>query len=225
MFGTVKRACLPWRNRFIGLFPRLSALVGGGVFSIRHLPRLVRQGWSAPLPPLLKRSFLKGIARDEQARVFVETGTYFGDTIWYLRDTFEQLHSIEVDPYLFAQASSRFRRMPSVVMHQGDSGSLLSGIVPSLSGKTMYWLDGHYSAGITGSGELHCPLLRELESIFVLTASPFVIAIDDARCFGTDPAYPTIDFLRERVAALSRSSVTISVENDVILIRQASGAN
>ena len=89
----------------------------------------------------------------------------------------------------------------------------------------MYWLDGHYSAGITGTGESHCPLLKELESIFTLTTSPFVIAIDDARCFGNDPAYPTIDSLRELVAALSRSSVTVSVENDMILIRRASGAS
>jgi hypothetical protein len=66
MIGSaMRRAWLPWRNKLIELFPRLYHFSSRATFSIRHLPRLASVGWSVPLPPLLKRSFLRGIARDE----------------------------------------------------------------------------------------------------------------------------------------------------------------
>ena len=40
------------------------------------------------MPPLLKRAFLRGIAKSEAARNFVETGTYLGDTSWEYRNEF-----------------------------------------------------------------------------------------------------------------------------------------
>lgn len=176
-----------------------------------------------PMPPLLKRSFLKGIARHEAARNFVETGTYLGDTTWDYRNDFDRIDSIEVEPYLHRQAVHRFRGFGHITIHLGDSSVVLPGIVPTLRGKTLYWLDGHYSAGITGAGVADCPVFRELESIFTLSRDPFVIVIDDARCFGTDPAYPAVDEVRSRVADLSRGRATVVVENDMIIIRQSTG--
>lgn len=174
------------------------------------------------MPPLLKRAFLRGIAREEHARNFVETGTYLGDTTWEYRRDFERIESIEVEPYLHDQAVRRFRSMPHVTIHLGDSANVLPAIVPTLRGKTLYWLDGHYSAGITGAGVSHCPVFAELDAIFSLSNEPFVIVIDDARCFGTDPAYPTVADVRERVAGLSRNEATMTVENDMIIIRPGS---
>ena len=171
------------------------------------------------MPPLLKRAFLRGIARSEKARNFVETGTYLGDTTWEYRRDFDRIDSIEVEPYLHGQAVRRFSGMPHVTIHLGDSADVLPNIVPSLKGKTLYWLDGHYSAGITGAGVSHCPVFRELESIFTLSREPFVIVIDDARCFGTDPAYPTIEQVRGRVGQLSEDRAGVTVENDMIIIR------
>jgi len=225
MFGaSIRRSCLPLRNRLVAMFPWLSGVTSRLDFGLRHLPQLTRDGWSAPLPPLLKRAFLKGVARDERARVFVETGTYLGDTTWYFRNSFEELHSIEVDPYLFAQAAARFRGDRRIVVHQGDSGDVLPAIVPTLTKKCLYWLDGHYSAGITGAGVSHCPVLKELDSIFTLSNAPFVIVIDDARCFGNDPAYPAVAQVRDHVKVLSRGAASVAVENDMIIIRQTSGA-
>lgn len=215
----LRRLFLPWRNRVYRLCPPLQAAVSRVDFCLRHLPRLSRRGWSAPMPPLLKRAFLRGIARDAAARNFVETGTYLGDTSWEYRHDFDRIDSIEVEPYLHDQAARRFRGMPHVTIHRGDSAVVLPAIVPTLRGKTLYWLDGHYSAGITGAGVSHCPVFAELEAIFSRSQDPFVIVIDDARCFGTDPAYPTVEDVRGRVAELSGATASVGVENDMIIIR------
>jgi hypothetical protein len=221
MIGSaIRRIWLPYRNGLIALFPGLHRFVSRLEFSIRHLPRLASVGWSAPLPPLLKRSFLRGIARDDKTRVFVETGTYLGDTTWWFRNDFERLYTIEVDPFLHDQAKSRFARMHHVEALLGDSSSVLVSVVPSIESKAMFWLDGHYSAGITGSGESHCPIMAELDVIYGNARAPFVIVIDDARCFGTDPSYPTVAAVRERIAVLSEGRDTVTVENDMIIVRQ-----
>lgn len=171
------------------------------------------------MPPLLKRAFLRGIAKSEAARNFVETGTYLGDTSWEYRNEFSRIDSIEVEPYLYKQAVARFKGLSHVTIHFGDSGTVLPSLVPTLRGKTLYWLDGHYSAGITGSSESHCPVVAELDAIFTLSKDPFVIVIDDARCFGTDPAYPTVAAVASQVTTLSHARAAVSVENDMIIIR------
>ena len=50
--------------------------------------------------------------------------------------------------------------------------------------------------------------------------APFVIVIDDARCFGDDPAYPAVEAVRGRIAALSLGRDLVTVENDMIIVRQ-----
>lgn len=225
MIGSaMRRAWLPWRNRLIALVPGAHRLATRLDFSLRYLPRLSSAGWSAPLPPLLKRSFLRGIAREQKARVFVETGTYLGDTTWWFRNDFERLYTVEVDPFLNEQAKARFAGMHHIEPLLGDSSSVLGSIVPRIDSKAMYWLDGHYSAGITGSGESHCPIMAELVVIYGHARAPFVIVIDDARCFGDDPAYPTVAAVRDRIASLSNDRDVVTVENDMIIVRQPTDA-
>jgi len=215
-----RRSLLPYRNAAVAALGPMDRALARAVFSIRHLPRLVREGWPAPLPPLLKRSFLHGLARAEHATVLVETGTYLGDTTWWLKREFSQIHTIEVDPFLYAQAVRRFRRHPHVTVHLGDSGQLLPAIIPLVNGRALYWLDGHYSAGITGTGATECPVTAELNAIYRFSTESFVVAIDDARCFGHDPGYPSIAEVHDQVAALSGGRDHVSVENDMIIVRQ-----
>jgi hypothetical protein len=218
--SSLRRAWLPLRNRLISLFPALHRAVSRLDFYSRHLPKLAADGWSAPLPPLLKRAFLRGIARSEQVRVFVETGTYLGDTTWWFRNDFERLYTVEVDPFLHNQAKARFVGMRHIQALLGDSSNVLVEVLPKIESKAMYWLDGHYSAGITGTGKSHCPIMDELSAIYGHARAPFVIVIDDARCFGDDPAYPTVAAVRDRIGSLSHGRDAVTIENDMILVRQ-----
>jgi hypothetical protein len=116
---------------------------------------------------------------------FVETGTFMGDTTEVARRMFEKVYTIEVKEDLYVQARNRFKPYPSVTCYLGDSSILLGDICKTLDKPTCFWLDGHYSAGNTGSGAKRVPLYEELELIMTHCKVPCVILIDDCRLFGS----------------------------------------
>jgi len=205
-----------WKNRLISWVPGLRGL-GDALRVLEAARQWQRDGWTAPPPYFVRRAMLRTEARACGARCFVETGTFLGDTSWALAKEFRKVYTIEVEPTLAALARERFRKRPEVAVVEGDSALLLPGICREIDSACLFYLDGHYSGGITGMGGEECPILAELRAIFDHTAHPFRIVIDDARLFGTSPAYPTIEaiagLLRERAPDKS-----MRVENDAILI-------
>ena len=73
-------------------------------------------------------------------------------------------------------------------------------VVESISGATIFWLDAHYSGGVTG-GDGHVPIYAELDRVMVFP-DRHVVIIDDMRCFDGTDGYPTqadaLAYLRER---------------------------
>jgi hypothetical protein len=192
---------LRMRNGFLRVFPWF-ARAGETMQFLRCVKRLRRNGWTGSPPYLIKRSMLKAEILRLKAKSFVETGTYMGDTIWALADSCERLISIEVQPVLADIASGRFRNVSQVEIITGDSATELNRVVDDLDGPILFWLDGHYSAGMTGRGIRDCPIFEELAAIARISDRIFSIMIDDARCFGTDPAYPTLDTIRSEARNL-----------------------
>ena len=175
-----------------------------------------KNGRPVPPPPAAKHQTLRDLARRSGLRILVETGTYRGDTLQALRQEFDRLYSIELSPALFAEAQNRFRSARNIELIQGDSGSRLAQLVPRIEQPALFWLDGHYSAGITARGDKVTPVFDELEAIL---AAPLrhVVVIDDARLFGMDPGYPSLDELR--VFVLARNpDLDITVQDDSIRI-------
>ena len=119
--------------------------------------------------------------------VFIETGTYEGETTQAALDAgYPRIHTIEVCERLFQHSQKRFENEPQVTVHHGSSPDVLPSVCdPSL--KTTFWLDGHYQSGPRDEmdptvGE--CPLLAELDVIVgVPWATKPVVIIDDARIF------------------------------------------
>src|SRR4051794_12950820 len=99
--------------------------------------------------------------------IFVETGTFEGDTIERVRGEFSEIHSLEVSESLRERAAVRFDDDPSVHLHLGDSRDVLLSLKEILKGKrVMYWLDAHWCVGDdVGTGGVECPLLGELDAI------------------------------------------------------------
>jgi hypothetical protein len=81
----------------------------------------------------------------------------------------------------------------------------------------LFWLDAHYSAGITAKGEGNTPIEEELKHIFGHEcAENNVILIDDARVFNGSNDYPLIEAVKTRVRLAGYGS--FHVEDDIIRI-------
>ena len=153
---------------------------------------------------------------------FVETGTYLGDTLAHVaHDQNISCLSIELDSELYRAAKKRFRNRSNVRVLQGDSGELLPGIIEELSGPALFWLDGHYSGGITAKAEVDTPVSRELQSILDSKIKEHVVLIDDARCFDGTHGYPFLDELLTTVRRQSKYDVEISA--DIIRLTPGNG--
>jgi hypothetical protein len=168
-----------------------------------------------PAPLELKAQIIRSYAAKYKIRTFIETGTFFGDMIDILQNYFDALATIELDPKLAAKARQRFQTSPKITVVQGDSGEKLSETLATLNEPALFWLDGHYSGGVTAKGNVDTPIIAELAHLFSTPRRNHVILIDDARLFGTAPDYPSL----EKIGALlesHRPGWQMSVETDII---------
>src|SRR3989344_2981071 len=172
-----------------------------------------------PFPPpyFIKQRIIKKYAKKFSLDIFVETGTYLGSTILSVRNLFDDIYSIELDESLFEKAQNKFMSYPHVNILHGDSSKILPIILSKIDKPTLFWLDGHYSAGITAKGCLNTPILKELESILNHKIKNHVILIDDARCFVGKDDYPTIVELELFVKKINQN-LSFKNENDIIRI-------
>jgi hypothetical protein len=205
------------RNLLVALAPWVFNAGLRARFAFQTLSPWYRTGWESPLPDLLKRSILVRYAHLYQLSTLVETGTFLGDTPWALRNVFEEIHTVELSPILAGLAKERFKRLARIHVHQGDSTKVLPSLLKQLSRPTLFWLDGHFSGGITAQGELNTPICAEVEIIARQCDVRFVMLIDDARCFGLEPGYPTLNNFQEQISILLPEAV-FTVENDMIAI-------
>ena len=119
-------------------------------------------------------------------KVFVETGTFRGDNAAYQANWFLQVHTIELDPKLAADAKARFADAKTISVHEGDSAEVLAILADIIHEPALFYLDAHWSGGQTALGKPEdngCPVLRELQA---LSLRPYadIIVIDDMRLMG-----------------------------------------
>lgn len=170
-----------------------------------------------PAPHYVKQDIIDQYGKKYSCKALVETGTYLGDMIEAQRNDFNQLYSVELNEALHADAVNRFKNFPHITILKGDSGEVLFNLVPKLTHKTLFWLDGHYSGGITSSGDVECPIYKELDAIFNNNSLEHIILIDDARCFNGTHDYPTMLEL-EKYVADKNAAYKIKVDADIIRI-------
>ena len=171
-----------------------------------------------------KRAIIDSYREKFDLKILVETGTFLGDTIFYFKDKFQELYSIELSEELAERAKLRFVNDKNITIMQGDSAKVLNGLKDSLSKNALFWLDGHYSSEFFYNGEYiktakadkNTPIEDELD---ILLASEFnnVILIDDARLFVGKSDYPTVDKIKEKVKATSKP-FSVYVDTDIIHI-------
>jgi len=129
------------------------------------------------------------LARLANIRRAVETGTYKAKTARKLSAIFPTVVTIELDVALHAAAVQTLSDLPGVTARQGHSVAVLSDVAGDGAEPTFYFLDGHWSGGVTSGAEDECPVIEELAAIG--TGHPDdCIVIDDAHMFTSAPAPP-----------------------------------
>jgi len=175
-----------------------------------------RQWTAAPIPPPhdYKVQIVLGYARRFDTPTLIETGTYRGDMVEASRRHFQRIWSVELDVALSEAATARFRPYRNVTIVNGDSSQVLPRIVADQPGAILFWLDGHWSGGITARGPLDTPIVGELETVLERPGDNDVILIDDARMFG-EGDYPPIEALSSMIST-KRPEWHIEVRDDIL---------
>jgi len=153
---------------------------------------------------------------------FVETGTYYGDTAIWASKNFENVTTIEYSQELYNQTKIKCQNIVNINFLFGDSRIQLDKLIASLDSPAIFWLDAHWSGGLTYGENDQCPLLEEINIINNSQFEHFIL-IDDARLFTSTPQPPqridqwpniseTVDALR-----LKSSDKYIVIIEDVII--------
>ena len=179
-----------------------------------------KRGFLENSPQIVKQNvFLKYGIKDA---IWVETGTYLGTTTSYLSGLFPHIYSVEPELKLYAAACKRFKDK-NVSLFNDVSENIFPSLLPKLTGDINFWLDGHYSAGITFKGEKDCPVEDELIAIEQNfdNFNKISILIDDVRCFLPNNSsysdYPSIDYL---VDWARRMNFHWRIEHDIFIMQK-----
>jgi hypothetical protein len=125
--------------------------------------------------------------------ILIETGTYMGWSTEHVASFFEKVFSIERSEEIYKTTSERLSYLTNIVCINGHSLDVmtneLQSIIEDPNHKMVWWLDSHWSGGITAGEDDECPLLKELDIIFKYREDD-IILIDDARLFLHPPPPP-----------------------------------
>jgi hypothetical protein len=146
-------------------------------------------------PPAIakQRHLLRALAARGH-RIFVEAGTYKGETTAFFVPHADQVISVELHDGLFAAAKQRFAKDANVTLIHGDSLVEIPKIVANCSSPPLVFLDGHFSGAGTAEGEEMEPAESTLGRLADVTPAGTTIVIDDLRLFGSGLAgFPGLD--------------------------------
>lgn len=175
-----------------------------------------KNGRTGPSPHLVKQKLIEEFKNRFNTEILVETGTYLGEMIEAQLNNFIRIYSIELSKRLFRRATTKFNKYPHIRILLGDSGIILKNLMTDIDKPALFWLDGHYSHGITAKGDKECPVKEELATIFKYPLS-HIILIDDARLFNGTNDYPTLEEIKNIIDAYKRK-YRMEIQNDIICL-------
>jgi len=176
----------------------------------------------------LAENFLGMMKNSFSSDVFVETGTFLGISTSTAANFYEDAHTIELSEKLAKNAKLFLENKKNITVHQGDSVNVFEKLLPTLKGKIIFWLDGHYSgvhAGHQTALSDNNTLLFELDKIKKYGKTNSVLMIDDIRLCEPeiskmeDPiigGYPTILKICEKIKQLNNDYKFV-VMGDVLI--------
>lgn len=100
------------------------------------------------MPSIDKKFLLK---LQDNYNTFIETGTYLGETINNMEPLFNTLYTIEIKEDFYNNMKKRYYGN-KINFLLGDSSLVFQTLLPLINNDSIFFLDGHWSAGNTGRG-------------------------------------------------------------------------
>jgi len=123
-------------------------------------------------------------------QIFIESGTYKGDTTRLMCKYYKYVYTFEINPRLFmdSQDASLNNKLSNAHHYFGNCYDLMSKVIAMDNRQCFFFLDAHLSGADTSFFEEFVPLYKELQVINDLyPQNQFgVVCVDDVRLFMTD---------------------------------------
>jgi len=200
----------------LGLWPFLLGRHSRNLRARITYPLWIAAGKAAPDNHAYKTKRILRVAREYSCETFVETGTFYGQTVAAMSSHFRKVFSCELSARLWDLNRRSFAAKSNVNILLGDSATVLNEVIREISGRTLFWLDGHYSGPGTALGDQVSPVLGELAAIRKHHRNDHCILVDDARLFTGSNGYPTLASLRLGLRKIN-AAYEISVNGDCII--------
>ena len=157
------------------------------------------RNFSPPSPDVIKHQILMN--NNLKDSLWIETGTYYGETTKLLSKISKKIISIEADKNLFETSNRILKKFKNVEILNGKSEDLLDKVISkNLNFKNVcIYLDAHLcqdhlkNTKTFGNENTATPILNELEIItkYLANFEKIVVLIDDIRLFqGKFQNYP-----------------------------------
>tara|TARA_B100000787_G_C16127147_1_gene265537 strand:- start:254 stop:883 length:630 start_codon:yes stop_codon:yes gene_type:complete len=170
----------------------------------RELKNWKKRNFCPPSPEFIKQQILKN--NNLKNALWIETGTYYGNTTNYLSKISDKVISIEADSRLADLAKTKFKKIKNVNILNGKSEDLLNDIlINNCDYKNIcIYLDAHLcndhlkNKNTFGTENNGTPIKLELEFIEsqIDNFDNFNLLIDDIRLFDTSfQNYPDNNYL------------------------------
>jgi hypothetical protein len=137
----------------------------------------------------LPTELITRLAKQFNVKNFIETGTYYGGTAIWASKKFEKVLTIEYSQEIYNNVSNQHKSIENIKFLFGDSREKLKKLINELDSSSIFWLDAHWSGGLTYGDNDQCPLIEEINIINCAKNEHFIL-IDDARLFTSPPQPP-----------------------------------
>jgi len=166
-------------------------------------------------PHFIKFKIIKEYKDKFNLDILIETGTYLGDTVDKARGCFKEIYSIELNDDLFNKAKEKFNCFKDIHILRGDSAQVLPQVTAEINKPALFWLDAHYSGGITSGDAELSPIVKEVVNVLKANNLEHVLLIDDAHLFNGQHGYPDMQFL-DKLIRKYRPEWNVYLENNII---------
>jgi hypothetical protein len=156
--------------------------------------------------------------------IFVETGTFKGQTALWAAAGFDWVYTLENDTQRYVKTFAALKDVKprNLALLRGDSRVELARLLATINQPCLIWLDAHWCGGSAEAAHEigdECPLCEELQAINdSVFGDKHVVMIDDARLFTAPPPYPHDPAQWPTYSEIERllAPRTVAIENDVI---------